>query len=265
MKIDFHTHGKLAKKLPFSKEYTDWLFREALNSGLDAICLTEHFNTNEFEEVYQYISQNATRVGDSFLINGLQIFSGMEIDISENGHILTIGSREDILKLNKELKPYREKDNYLSMTKLLERTRDYNFIVGAAHPFRDGSKIPGLGETLLTRLDFVDLNGKDMAYSPDIIKISTKEFGDRYDLAVLAGSDTHQSLQYGCIYNIFEKDCNTIDQLKDSIQKKEYEIKLSSTVKSQVYYAGLLKRSLKEIHELGGDYVGVLTGHEDDR
>ena len=26
MKIDFHTHGKLAKKLPFSKEYTDWLF-----------------------------------------------------------------------------------------------------------------------------------------------------------------------------------------------------------------------------------------------
>ena len=43
MKIDFHTHGKLAKKLPFSKEYTDWLFREAQRSGLDALCLTEHF------------------------------------------------------------------------------------------------------------------------------------------------------------------------------------------------------------------------------
>ena len=46
MKIDFHTHGKLAKKLPFSKEYTDWLFREAQKSGLDALCLTEHFNEN---------------------------------------------------------------------------------------------------------------------------------------------------------------------------------------------------------------------------
>ena len=41
MKIDFHTHGKLAKKLPFSKEYTDWLFGEAQKTGLDALCLTE--------------------------------------------------------------------------------------------------------------------------------------------------------------------------------------------------------------------------------
>ena len=45
MYIDFLTHGKLAKKLPFSKEYTDWLLREAKEAGLDAICLTEHFNT----------------------------------------------------------------------------------------------------------------------------------------------------------------------------------------------------------------------------
>lgn len=29
MYLDFHTHGKLAKKLPFSTAYTDWLFGEA--------------------------------------------------------------------------------------------------------------------------------------------------------------------------------------------------------------------------------------------
>ena len=29
MYLDFHTHGKLAKKLPFSTVYTDWLFGEA--------------------------------------------------------------------------------------------------------------------------------------------------------------------------------------------------------------------------------------------
>ena len=40
VKIDFHTHGKLAKKLPFSPDYTDWLFREARRAGLDALCLT---------------------------------------------------------------------------------------------------------------------------------------------------------------------------------------------------------------------------------
>ena len=34
MYIDFHTHGKLAKKLPFSEEYTHWLFSEAQGAGL---------------------------------------------------------------------------------------------------------------------------------------------------------------------------------------------------------------------------------------
>ena len=42
MDIDFHTHGKLAKYLAFSPDYTDWLFSEAISAGLDALCLTEH-------------------------------------------------------------------------------------------------------------------------------------------------------------------------------------------------------------------------------
>lgn len=42
MYLDFHTHGKLAKYLPFSIAYTNWLLNEAKNFGLDAICLTEH-------------------------------------------------------------------------------------------------------------------------------------------------------------------------------------------------------------------------------
>ena len=33
MRLDFHTHGKLAKKLPFSTAYTDWLFDEARRAG----------------------------------------------------------------------------------------------------------------------------------------------------------------------------------------------------------------------------------------
>ena len=54
MRIDFHTHGKLAKQLPFSTVYTDWLFAQAKSAGLDAICLTEHFNTLQFDELYRY-------------------------------------------------------------------------------------------------------------------------------------------------------------------------------------------------------------------
>ena len=79
MRLDFHTHGKLAKKLPFSTAYTDWLFGEARRAGLDALCLTEHFNTLQFADVYGYIASVSRRTGDALeLENGLKIFPGME-------------------------------------------------------------------------------------------------------------------------------------------------------------------------------------------
>ena len=56
MNIDFHTHGKLAKYLTFLPAYTDWLFGEAASAGLDAIRLTEHFNTLGFDQVYADIA-----------------------------------------------------------------------------------------------------------------------------------------------------------------------------------------------------------------
>lgn len=61
MNIDFHTHGKLAKYLAFSPAYTDWLFGEAASAGLDAICLTEHFNTLGFDQVYADIAARFPR------------------------------------------------------------------------------------------------------------------------------------------------------------------------------------------------------------
>ena len=65
LRLDFHTHGKLAKKLPFSTVYTDWLFDEARRAGLDALCLTEHFNTLQFSDLYGYLASKSRRVGDT--------------------------------------------------------------------------------------------------------------------------------------------------------------------------------------------------------
>ena len=163
MYIDFHTHGKLAKYLPFSKKYTNNLFDEAKRAGLDAICLTEHFNTQEFDTLYSYVIKNSERDGDSLIFNGLRIFAGMETDISEGGHILSIGNPEEIIELNKRLEPYKKKGEFLTFDKLSDLFEDYGVIIGAGHPFRDGSHIPELSPELLSRFDFIDLNGKDVA------------------------------------------------------------------------------------------------------
>ena len=76
MYMDFHTHGKLAKYLPFSTEYTDWLLREARRAGLDAICLTEHFNTQQFDTLYGYIEARGQKNGDAGTLMSLKTRAG---------------------------------------------------------------------------------------------------------------------------------------------------------------------------------------------
>lgn len=260
MKIDCHTHGKLAKKLPFSTAYTNWLFREASKAGLDAICLTEHFNTLGFDEVYHYLEKNFEMIGDVFKVGSLIVFPGMEIDIAEGGHILAIGNTADILALNLELTPYKEKEHFISFKNLLQLAQNYSLILGAAHAFREGSKIPNLPLADLQKLDFIDLNGKDVANSPIQTPLIIQEFAKLLDLPVLAGSDTHQATQYGCIYNTFNQTCSTIESLKTEIQNNTYSITTSHHISFQVETAGMVKRALKEIHTLGGDYVKILVG-----
>ena len=46
--------------------------------------------------------------------------------------------------------------------------------------------------------------------------------------------------------------------LAQEIMKGAYEIRMSDSLEFKVESAGILKRALKEIDALGGDYVSVL-------
>lgn len=262
MYLDFHTHGKLAKKLPLSKEYIHWLFSEAKNAGLDALCLTEHFNTLGFAQVYEYIKEKSVADGDTLLFDGLRIFPGMETDIAEGGHILSIGPMDSILELNRRLEPYKEKGQFMPFEKLRDLFDEYPVIVGGGHPFREGGYIPELPESQLTRFDFFDLNGKDVAENRALTQERTYAIGNLYQKPVVGGSDTHQAVQYGCIRNKFAKDINQITALLEEMKAGNYEIIIAEQAAFQVKTAGILKRSLKEIHSLNGDYVSVLLDKE---
>ena len=260
MRLDFHTHGKLAKKLPFSTAYTDWLFGEARAAGLDALCLTEHFNTLQFADVYGYIASVSRRTGDALeLENGLRVFPGMETDVAEGGHILSVGPLEAILELNRRLEKHKEKGSFLPFEGLMDLFGDYPVVVGCGHPFRAGGHVPELPEEQLRRLQFLDLNGKDLALDRERTERLTYALGRELDIPVVSGSDTHQAVQYGCVTTVFERDVDTVPALYGEMTAGRYAIDLSETAAFQVRTACLLKRSLKEIHALGGDYVAILT------
>ena len=88
----------------------------------------------------------------------------------------------------------------------------------------------------------------------------TRSLGERLHKPVVSGSDTHQAVQYGCIWTEFAEKPATLDELRRQISAGAYQIMVSEQAAFQVKTAGILKRALKEIHALGGDYVGVLLG-----
>jgi len=258
MNIDFHTHGKLAKALPFDKRYPEWMFEECKNTDLDAICLTEHFNTTSFEEFYKYVYDNSDKDGDCLIFNGLKIFPGMEVDIIEGAHIIVLGKFADIMEINLKLENYKSKETFHGFDKLMDILDDYDLIIGAAHPFRSNGAIPRLSKKQLQKFDFVDLNGKDVALKGSKNIEMIEEFASSISRPILCGSDTHQAFQYASVYNEFEKDINTFSDLKEEIIKARYKTIISDTIKEQVKSATFLKKALKKIHALGGDYVEVL-------
>ena len=260
MKTDFHTHGKLAKYLPFSAEYTQWLFAEAKASGLDAICLTEHFNTQGFDEVYAYVEAAGDREGDAFVFNGLKVFPGMETDIREGGHILSIGPMDAIRELNRRLEGHKDKEHFLPFDELMELFGQYPMLVGAGHPFREGGHIPELPASSLSHFDFLDLNGKDIAEDRERTERLTGALARRIGKPVLAGSDTHQAVQYGAIATDFENGFSSFERMRQEIREGAYSISVHPEAGFKVRTANLLKRSLKEIDALGGDYISVLLG-----
>lgn len=186
----------------------------------------------------------------------------METDIAEGGHILSIGPMEAILELNRRLEPHKEKGHFLPFQELRDLFDQYPVIVGGAHPFREGGHIPELPEEQLARFDFFDLNGKDVAEHRMRTERLTYHLGESLHKPVVGGSDTHQAVQYGCIRTRFEKTCTTVPELYEEMQSGNYEIAISDQAAFQVKTANLLKRALKEIHALGGDYVALLMGKE---
>ena len=110
----------------------------------------------------------------------------------------------------------------------------------------------------LAAFDFVDLNGKDLAHDFEGTIGKTFAFAERLGVPVVSGSDTHQAFQYGCVTTHLDERVTTAAGLREQVLSGAYHIEYASDLAFKVKTAGMLKRSLKEINRLGGDYVQTL-------
>lgn len=248
MNIDMHTHVKISKKSEFMPAYFQEMVEEAKRAGLDAIALTEHFNTDNFLDVYHYLDAHYSYKDDYYDVEGLKIFPGMEVDVKEIGHILIICRRESIFHIFQRLMPHVEKNHFIPFADLMDLAESFETIVIGGHPFRSSTPLTQHDPHQLKRLDAFDLNGKDL-HSIGIEKNQKYVYGfaEQLGLPVVAGSDTHQFLQYGAVMNIVDTDCSTIAELKKVLKNNAYTIEIAQDLHLRVRAASLTKKLMKEL------------------
>lgn len=105
---------------------------EAKANGLQAVALTEHFNTSNFFAMYDALDQTYPYNGHYYDVNGLKLFPGMEVDIAETGHILLIGLKENVLAVRALLDEHTQEGNFIPFKQLLDILT--NIIFGKSEP-----------------------------------------------------------------------------------------------------------------------------------
>ncbi|RLL43684.1 PHP domain-containing protein [Oceanobacillus piezotolerans] len=246
MKIDFHSHVKISKNSMFMPEYFSEMVKEASDAGLDALAMTEHFNTRKFQDIYDYLDEHYAYVDGYYNVEGLKLFPGMEVDVKEVGHILIIGDKNEILAIRNRLDSHTEKEHFIQFADLMDIADEYNVLRIGAHPFRESTPLHHIDKEQLKRLDALDLNGKDLySYSNEAYVEKLTSFAESLELPIVGGSDTHQFLQYGCIYNTFETNCNDVDELKRMITNGGYHTVISPNLHLKVKSATLVKKLIK--------------------
>jgi len=251
MRIDLHTHGKLSKNSDFSVDYFTEMVNEAKASGLEALALTEHFNTRNFYEVYETLDRLYPYNGEYYDADGLRIFPGMEVDIQETGHILLVGQKEHILAVRSGLEQFTAKGSFIPFAELLDMAEAWPLLKIGAHPFRESTPLYPLDRVLLGRLDAFDLNAKDMyQYGIETCRGQVEPFAQSLGKPVTAGSDTHQCLQYGSVFNVLDRPCASVAELKEQILSGTYSIKISNDLPLRVKASVMLKKVMKRLAKL---------------
>ena len=243
MIIDFHVHGKITSTLPFDKEKFLLTIKEARENGLDSLAITEHLGANNFLEGYEFLKSNYNRIEDYYDIDNFKVFYGMEVTTKQDLDILIIGKPELVLDLRNEIISNLKGNKYIDINDLFNLNIVDELLVILAHPYRDHVQFPDLENFIIYRLDAIELNSKDSyKFGTEEMKNKISKLSTKLNLPITCGSDTHHFMQISTAKNIFNKNCNTIKDIKNEIKSGNYSITLSNELNVRVKSAIIIKK-----------------------
>lgn len=222
MYIDLHVHSKITRNIEFNLKHFEKICKVAKFNGLTAIALTEHFDVINFKDVYEKIKEKYEYKYDYFDVNGLKVFSGIEIDVKGNANLLVIGNLENVYELRDMFPEEISEEDYIEINELNRIAKEKNMLIIGAHPFRKKHPLYTYDRLYVTGLDAVELNGKDI-----LLKDKMYEYAEDLNMPIVAGSDAHTIFQIGTVKTHIEKECKTAMELKEEIINNRFNIKIS--------------------------------------
>lgn len=245
MKIDFHTHGKITSTFPFDEESFKQKIEEAKNTGIDSLALTEHAHAKYFLEAYQFLEKNYEYKQDYYLVEGIKVFTGIEITTYEDLDILCIGRREEVIKLYYKILE-APKQEFLKIDGLFLLLDNKKLLIIMAHPYRNHKEFPQISKEIFNKLDSIEWNAKDL-YKQGIEEMKEKvsRLAEQVALPITGGSDSHYFLQIGSIKNKFNADCETISELKQQIKQRNFVVEISQELSLRVRSSTIIKKLIK--------------------
>jgi predicted metal-dependent phosphoesterase TrpH len=215
VRIDLHIHTS-PRSACSALEPRD-LIRSAVNAGLDGVCLTEHQNLWDPDEVKTLARES-----------GIRIFRGNEFTTNQ-GDILVFGFYEDIKDL-------------LMIQDLREAVLKAGGFMIAAHPFR-GFKTFGIGQLQMNLeqacrrkvFSFVDAievgNGKLSPLENEMAANVAKHLGRPGTV----GSDAHRADEIGRWVMDFTHDFDTEEDLLQELKAGRFTVINTATVHENPY------------------------------
>ena len=203
--IDLHTHSFPASAC--ASDSVDKMIREAMNIGLNGICLTDH----NFQWRYQKIEELRQK-------HGFLILKGNEVT-TDQGHMVAFGLDH----------PMGDK-GIVQLADLRKAVSDVDGFLIVAHPFR-GFLTFGVGKLGLTvekaskrpffsMVDAVEiLNGKVTAEENSF----AAKVADHLKLPTTGGSDAHVTSEVGCYATEFERPIQNEKELIQELKRGSYK------------------------------------------
>lgn len=245
MNIDFHVHGILSKRKEFNITFFMNEILYAKECNVDGIFLCEHYNAIEFNKIHEYLRSNYSYDGDRYIVDNVSVFPAIEVSVKNKGHVVLANDRDSILDIRKILEKYIINNELITLEELLDLADLYNCFKLGAHPCRRGHKLCNHPIELLSRLDALDLNGKDIykkgeAIARDELIALSSKIGKN----IVTGSDSHTPLQIGALYTSLNKECATIKEIRKCVNENDYSVEIKPNLDFKIYSSKILKRSL---------------------